>query len=67
MGGGTLSIYAIHLTVITLLISCLDIDTLQLPYWLCVCGMWIMVLIISYLCHILIGKNRCLSLLLLGK
>ena len=24
-------------------------------------------LIISYLCHILIGKNRCLSLLLLGK
>jgi prepilin signal peptidase PulO-like enzyme (type II secretory pathway) len=64
---GTLSIYAIHLTVIALLISCLDIDTLQLPYWLCVCGMWIMVLIISYLCHILIGKNRCLSLLLLGK
>ena len=67
MGGVTLGIYAIHLTVITLLISCLDIDTLQLPYWLCVCGMWIMVLIISYLCHILIGKNRCLSLLLLGK
>ncbi len=68
MGGVTLGIYAIHQSIITLLITYLDMDALlQLPYWLYVCGLWITVSIISYLCYILIGKNRHLSLLFLGK
>lgn len=67
LGGVTLGIYAIHQTVITILMLWLDIESLQLPYWLYIGCLWMTALAISYLCYILIERNRCLSSLFLGK
>ena len=69
LGEGTLGVYVVHITIFTWLIHdhllCTDLSGML--YVLYVAILTIIVFLFSYIICLLIGKNKILSKILLGK